>query len=146
MIGSVLNLQSVSSTVFRRCNRSGTFGRGPHHVGFSTEPKERSNGFEGIGSQTPTIRLDTVPKYLSQIMSCLIVRWDDLCTLRAHELRNTVSQIARYLPARLYRRSFYRECQMYQLDNEALSFDKRLGDDPGIPTGRCPTTIASSFF
>ncbi len=35
---------------------------------------------------------------------------------------------------------------MYQLDNEALSSDKRLGDDPGIPTSRWSTTIASSFF
>ncbi|SJL08490.1 uncharacterized protein ARMOST_11854 [Armillaria ostoyae] len=37
------------------------------------------------------------------------------------------------------------ECPMYQLGNEALSFDRRLGDDPSIPTGSWSTTIASSF-
>lgn len=35
---------------------------------------------------------------------------------------------------------------MHHLDNETLSFDKRLGDDSRIPSGCCSTTIASSFF
>ncbi|PBK71619.1 hypothetical protein ARMSODRAFT_973236 [Armillaria solidipes] len=35
----------------------------------SEQPKERSNGFVGIGGQTPTTRLDAAPKYLSQSSS-----------------------------------------------------------------------------